>query len=346
MRASARLQAALEDQVSAGAPGALARIEAPSVGFEWSGSAGGLAQGEARSLRPDHAFRIASVTKTVTAPVAVRIAHEGKLDLDAPLDGQLDPSLLERWRSLEDLPRMTPRQMLSHTSGIPNYFGEEGFFERVRQAPDRAWLPVELVDDAVEHGTPAFPPGEGFQYSDTGFVVVAILLEQIMGRPLHAIYREIAFDPLGMESTWLEGHEEPRAREVAHHYHGEIDMTSLSPTIDWAAGGLVTTAPDLAGFLRGLWWGRILDAEGLTELKDWTPGAAFPPGYMVRYDNYGLGTGRVVIEGVELIGHTGFIGAFAFIAPEQDAVLVGTHNQSQVDRWPLVGALCRELRDT
>jgi hypothetical protein len=49
------------------------------------------------------------------------------------------------------------------------------------------------------------------------------------------------------------------------------------------------------------------------------------------------------VEGVELIGHTGFIGAFAFYAPEYDAVLVGTHNQSQVDRWPLVGALCREI---
>jgi hypothetical protein len=51
-----------------------------------------------------------------------------------------------------------------------------------------------------------------------------------------------------------------------------------------------------------------------------------------------------VVEDVELIGHTGCIGAFAFHAPEHDAVLVGTHNQSQVDRWPLVSALCRELR--
>jgi hypothetical protein len=54
--------------------------------------------------------------------------------------------------------------------------------------------------------------------------------------------------------------------------------------------------------------------------------------------------GRVAVQGVELVGHTGFIGAFAFHAPEQDAVLVGTHNQSRVDRWPLVGALCRRLR--
>ena len=72
MAASARLQAALENQISAGAPGALASIEAAGAGLVWAGSAGGLACGEARSLRPDDAFRIASVTKNVTAAVAVQ----------------------------------------------------------------------------------------------------------------------------------------------------------------------------------------------------------------------------------------------------------------------------------
>ena len=68
------------------------------------------------------------------------------------------------------------------------------------------------------------------------------------------------------------------------------------------------------------------------------------PGHAVRYDQYGLGIGRITVEDVELQGHTGFIGAFAFHAPEYDAVIIGTHNASQVDRWPLVAALCRELR--
>ena len=344
MAASARLQAALENQISAGAPGTLASIEAPGAGLVWTGSAGSLAREESRSLRPDDAFRIASVTKNVTAAVAVRLAHEGRLVLDEPLDGQLDPELLERWRSFEDLPRTTPRQLLAHTSGLPNYF-HEAFIARVRREPDRAWAPAELVDHVAAHSTQDFPPGEGFSYSDTGYTVVGILLEQITGQPLHSIYREVAFDPLGMEGTWLEGHERSRQLEIAHHYAGEVDMTELSPTIDWAGGGLVTTASDLTSFVRGLWSGQILDSDGLDELTNWTAAASFPSGYAVRYDDYGLGTGRVVVEGIELIGHTGFIGAFAFHAPEYDAVLVGTHNQSQVDRWPLVGALCLELRN-
>jgi len=338
------LQGALEAQVAAGAPGALARIETPSADLTWEGSAGNLARGTSRPLHPDDAFRAASVTKHVTAAVAVRLARDGRLALDGPLADQLDPALLHRWRVFDALPRITPRQLLAHTSGLPDYFGDAAFAVRLREDPDRRWRPVDLVDHAAAHGTPTFAPGEGFQYSDTGFVIAGILAEQSTGRELHEVYRQIVFDPLGMDGTWLEGHEPSRKPEVAHHYTEELDWTTISPTIDWAAGGLVTTAPDLARYVRGLWSERIVDSDGLDELTRWTPGASFRPGHMLRYERYGLGIGANTVEGVEIVGHTGFIGAFAFYASEYDAVLIGTHNASHVDRWPLVAALCREVR--
>jgi D-alanyl-D-alanine carboxypeptidase len=172
---------------------------------------------------------------------------------------------------------------------VPNYFGEKAFMTRVREEPRRAWHPVELVDHAAAHGTPSFPPGEGFAYSDTGYVITGILLEQITGRPLHKVYRDLVFDPLGMDTTWLEGHEPARKPEAAHHYTEELDWTTLAPTIDWAGGGLVTTAPDLARFIRGLWSARIVDSRVLDELTRWTPGASFPAGHTLRYERYGLG---------------------------------------------------------
>ena len=203
---------------------------------------------------------------------------------------------------------------------------------------------MELVDHAATHGTWRFPPGEGFEYSDTGYVICGILVERATGRPLAEVYREYVFDPLGMDSTSLEGHEPQRRSEVAHHYSDDLDWTSISPTVDWAGGGHVTTAPDLARFVRGLWAERIVDAAGLEDLRRWTPGASFPPETGLRYDRYGLGMGLDVVEDVGLLGHTGFIGASAFYARDYDAVLAGTHNASQVDRWPLVAALCRGLR--
>jgi CubicO group peptidase (beta-lactamase class C family) len=101
---------------------------------------------------------------SVTATVAVRLSRDGMVALDEPLRDQLDPELFERWQSLKALPATTPRQLLSHTSGIPNYFNEEAFFARVLDEPSRAWQPVELVDHVVERSTPLFPPGEGFSY--------------------------------------------------------------------------------------------------------------------------------------------------------------------------------------
>src|SRR4051812_17939143 len=270
----------------------------------WDGSAGNLERGASRLLRPDDAFRAASVTKHVTAAVAVRLAQEGRLALDEPLADQLDHELLDRWRVFNDLPRTTPRQLLAHTSGLPNYFGEAAFMVRLRENPTRTWRPVELVDHAATHGTPNFAPGEGFDYTDTGFVIAGILIERTTGKELHEVYRELVFDPLGMDGTWLEGHEPARRSEVAHHYTEELDWTTISPTIDWAAGGLVTTAADLCRFARGLWSERIVDSEGLAELTRWTPGASFPPGHMLRYERYGLGIGENTIEGVELLGHT------------------------------------------
>ncbi len=340
------LQAALEAQVASGAPGALARIAAPRAGLSWTGATGRLAHGKGRPLRPHDAFRAASITKTVTAVVALVLARQRRLALDEPLADQLDAASIHRWRALNGLARTTPRQLLAHTSGLPDYFHDEAFTARLREEPGRAWRPSELVDHAAAHGSPSFPPGQGFEYSDTGYVVAGILMEQVTGRPLHAVYRELVLDPLGMDATWLEGQEPARARDIAHHYSGGLDMTTISPTIDWAGGGLVTTAPDLARVVRALWSGRIVDSRGLEDLTRWTPGASFPPGHAVRYNRYGLGMGAIVVEGIELIGHTGFIGAFAFHAPEHDAVLVGTHNASRVDRWPLVAALCRELRET
>jgi D-alanyl-D-alanine carboxypeptidase len=235
---SRRLQAAVEAQVAAGAPGALARVEAPRAGVVWGGSAGYLARGGGRAFRPGDAFRVASVTKSVTAAVVVRLTREGRLALDEHLSEQLAPELFERWRVLDALPRTTLRQLLAHTAGVPNYFGEEAFLARLREDPGRIWRPVELVDHAAAHGTPPFRDGQGFQYSDTGFVIAGILAEQATGRPLHEIFRQLVFDPLGMHETWLGGHEPARNPEPAHHYLDELDLTTISPTMDWAGGGL------------------------------------------------------------------------------------------------------------
>src|SRR5438094_19729 len=111
---SARLQAAVEAQVAAGAPGALARIEAPRAGLIWGGSTGYLARETRRALRPDDAFRAASVTKSMTAAVALSLANQGRLALDEPLAGQLAPELLNSWPARQPIPATKPAQLLAN----------------------------------------------------------------------------------------------------------------------------------------------------------------------------------------------------------------------------------------
>jgi D-alanyl-D-alanine carboxypeptidase len=106
----------------------------------------------------------------------------------------------------------------------------------------------------------------------------------------------------------------------------------------------VSTTADLSRYLSALWSGDLVDSDDLEVMTRWTPGATFPPGHALRYDRYGLGLGGINIGATELVGHTGYVGAFAFYEPGSGATLTGTHNASAVSRWPLVEALCSELR--
>lgn len=100
----------------------MARLEGSTLDRYWAGAAGQLAYDDQRQLRADDAFRIASVSKHVTATVGVMLDRRGALGLDQPLGDQLDRELLLRWKRFPALPETTPRQLLSHTAGLPSYF--------------------------------------------------------------------------------------------------------------------------------------------------------------------------------------------------------------------------------
>jgi CubicO group peptidase (beta-lactamase class C family) len=89
--------------------------------------------------------------------------YGGRLALDEPLGDQLAPELLDRWKALHHLPGATPRQLLAHTSGVPNYFRAASFAARLKQDPARRCQPAELVDQVAAHASWRFPPGRGFE---------------------------------------------------------------------------------------------------------------------------------------------------------------------------------------
>jgi D-alanyl-D-alanine carboxypeptidase len=147
-----------------------------------------------------------------------------------------------------------------------------------------------LVDLAVAGESPTSPPGTARAYTDTGFLLAGLIVQALTGRPLQQAYRELVLDRAGMADTWLESSDEaPRRPEIAAHDFEGHDITDMDPTVDWAGGGLVSTAADLAAFLRALTRGQLVSASALREMTRWRPGAL--------YDDYGLGLGRYRFPG-------------------------------------------------
>jgi hypothetical protein len=170
---SARLQAAVEGQVQSGAPGALARLEAPRAELAWAGAAGHLSRNGSRTLRPDDAFRVASTTKNVTAAVAVRSPPRGNW-LSTKRSGNSSPPSRCTTGASGRTCRAGRHVSCSRTPpACPTYFREESFAARLREEPGRVWRPVDLVDHAAEQGTPTFRHGEG----------VLVLRHRVRGRP-------------------------------------------------------------------------------------------------------------------------------------------------------------------
>ncbi len=318
-------------------PALLLRVTTPSA--DWSGAIGRHHLPDGRQAQPEDAFRIASVTKLITALAVLRLCDAGKLELDATIDLVAPAAVVNR------LPRggekITIRQLLAHRSGLRNYF-DTGFLERLGQNAALVWTPLELLAIAAEAGPSDFEPNEGFRYGDTAYVVAGLIIEARTGLDLDAAYRRLVLDEVGAGHTFLETSPAPLDGPV-HHYQGDFDLTALHPAYDWAGGGLVSTAADLEHILRAALAGDLLSPASRAALLGWRDDVEWAPNSTARYDRYGLGLGVMELNGVELVGTTGVWGAFALSIPALDTVLTGSTNTTAADRPALLADLVRAV---
>ena len=285
-------------------------------------------------FQPTDAFRAASVTKLVTAASVVLQARRGALHLTDRVLPLVRKRVPPAWQGDDGpLATVTLEELLGHRAGLPDYTFhafEAGFLST------RPWAPEGLVGLA---GEMTDRPSRGsFAYSDTGFVLLGMVLERVESKPLNQVFREAILRPFGMEATWLEGHEPARGR-LAHHGRSGRDLFALEPTFDWAGGGLATTAADLLRLLRGL-----EDRGLLAEMGRW---GEVPEGHPHRSLRYGLGLAEIGVEGERLVGHGGIWGAFAFLLPRTGTAFAGTVNEYGpfgVAARPLLDSLVRLSR--
>ncbi|MFZ4779681.1 MAG: serine hydrolase domain-containing protein [Terrimicrobiaceae bacterium] len=298
-------------------------------GLIWEGAAGLVAGPDSATMETDTPFEIASVTKMVTAATVLKFVETGKIRLDARLADCLDRDQAKGFEAV------TIRQLLTHTSGLPDYWSDgsrrKGFLQAFLAEPRRTWRPPEILAYAREMRRGI--PGKRFSYSDTNYVLLGLVIERAAKAPLHQAFREMIFAPLGMNDTWMSYREKARGPELSHRFEGVEDLHAVPrQSADWAGGGLVSTTRDLEKLLRGMVSGGLFkNADTLDIMRE-----AVPTGE--DGITYGKGIYRVELDRGqgELWGHDGHGNAFAYYWPERGLFFTGTLNQTRNDWWPLV----------
>jgi D-alanyl-D-alanine carboxypeptidase len=286
-------------------PGVEATVLFPD-GTAWTGALGMADVAEKRRVEPSTPFAIASVTKTFTAALVLRYVDDGLLRLDDPLS---------RW--LPDWPnadRITVRMLLNHTSGIPDFFQSTKLEKALNKSKKKVWVRDEVLEGYVRP-TPVFGPGAGWSYSNTNYVLLGLIAEQIGGESWDVLVHRELIDPLGLASTYVQAVDEPPAapalayRFVAGNGGASVvartDGTQVVPftsvvTAAGSAGAMASTTADLARWARALYGGNVLSPVTRKQMLTFVEAYSYG-----RVTSYGLGASRVKFQGRTSYGHTG-----------------------------------------
>jgi len=344
---TAKFQAILDDVVAADAtiPGVIMHVEAPRLGISWSGASGVTDFASGRPLTPDQPVRIASNTKTYTAAAILRLMELGKLDLDDSIVGYLPEHMVDIIAADGYRPQeMTIRHLITHTSGLFDFAGAPEYLETVMSDPSHRWTRVEQLEKAMEWGDPYGDPGTVYHYSDTGYILLGEIIEQVTGQSLAAAFRELLkYDALGLKHTWLETMEPvpEGTMDRAHQYFNDADTYAGDPSFDlYGGGGNAATMEDLALFVRGLFTGQVFDDPStvdtmLTTIERTTAGPEYSGGKK-EPGPYRMGLALVERDGHTGWGHGGFWGTKVVHFPDLDITVATAVNQQQARPDPSI----------
>jgi D-alanyl-D-alanine carboxypeptidase len=300
------VQGRLDGLVDIGFPAALGSLTQPNG--EHDDYVAGVGNADTGADVPvDGEVRVGSNTKTYTAVVVLQLVEEGLVDLDSPIESYL-PGLV-RGEGI-DASMITVRQLLQHTSGLPNYTNALALeVEKLQHAymPPRDLLDLALAQPATG------APGEKWEYSNTNYVLLGMLIERMTQRPIFEQVTERIIEPLGLTHTYFPTVGEDGFRgEHPRGYHvsaagKQIDVSDLDPSWGWAAGQIIASPSELNEFMRAVVDGRLLSEESMTQMQTTVPsdetlwsGAA-----------YGLGLESYPLScGGSIWGHGGDIHGF------------------------------------
>jgi D-alanyl-D-alanine carboxypeptidase len=316
-----------------GIPGVSVAI-AFADGSVWLGQAGLADVAAKRPVTADTAFSVASVSKTFTAALILGLVEDGRLSLGSTVGTYLPDLALD--------PTITVRQLLDHTSGLRDFYAHPHIDKALLARPARAW---DAAKSLTYVGKPYAKPGVSWHYSNTNYLVLGLLAEDVGRAPVADQLRDRFLTPLGLDHTWYQAVEPPRG-PVARGYRftgsdlklPAIDLSGGSKAVPFtsvvtasgAAGSIASTPGDLVLWARALYGGAALQPRSrVAMIADIVRTAQYKPSI-----GYGLGVQGVEVAGLLTLGHSGrFLGSRAvvrWVPVERMAIAVAT-NQSRTD---------------
>ncbi len=301
-------------------------------------------------LRLSHRFLQGSVGKTYVSAIALQLIQEGKLGLSEKVSKWLGH--YEWFHRLPNAKDITLRMLLNHSSGIMRYEFKEQFTTNLTANPGKYWKPEELLQYVLDEKAP-FAAGEGWDYSDTNFILVGMIIEAITGKTYYRNLEERILAPLHLSETFPSN--SPVLPGLAQGYAGAdnpfggrdkvLDSAGrfiINPQFEWTGGGIYSTTTDLARWAHLLYSGKIIDTTQLLQ------GAV--PAKLGRDSRYGLG---VIIRSTNLgqaYGHSGFFPGFlteVYYFPQSKTIVAVQINSSDFKKikmgaWQVVMKIVSE----
>jgi D-alanyl-D-alanine carboxypeptidase len=258
---SAQFQALLEKSVKDGLPGVILLVK-NDHGF-YIGSAGMADIDKGIKMQPCHISKICSITKLMLGVTIMRLQEQGLLSINDPISDYLPENTLKHIENCDQ--PLTIRNLMNHTSGIYEVIDDQGFYLQVLNNPAKHWTAEDLLKYVYDKPAKfTFNPEDTAAYSNTNYVLLSMIVEQVTGKPHSQVMHEEVFDKLGMNDTYYFYHDALPEDKVAQGYYDLYNNGTLVNLSNWNTGsgngygGVYSTVWDMYLFADALFVKKTL----------------------------------------------------------------------------------------
>lgn len=284
--------------------------------------------------QPNQAFHTASIGKTFTSSLIFQLIEEKKINLNDKINKFLDEKILKDlfvFEGKDYSSEVSIDNLLTHKSGINDYLesssnNPNSMLNKIISEPNHFWTPEEILNYTRKNLKAVSKPNEKFFYSDTGYILLGLILEKIEKKPFEEILKIRILKPFQLNQTYMYFRSEPiekKTNPVSRMFLGEKDVTGFkSISMDWAGGGLISTTEDLFKFQKALVDGKIISKENLKSMEG--------NEHFHAMIYYGKGLMSLKLNEVSflipklpiLYGHSGLLSTLMFYIPEYDTYII------------------------